>query len=125
MRRLARLLERAPGDEAQVRASQIVSELDPDSSLPVGTQPARATAATMLLKYSLAQERGAAVLGLENLTQTLGGLDTARVSGCLVQGPHQFALVFFTEDETEFIGVMCVTPPTGVRSGGIPVPRDH
>lgn len=107
-RRLASLLESTPGDEASTRASQLVYAHDPDSTLPVGTQPAAATAETLHLKYSLASERGATVLGLESLTRALRGLGTARVSGCPVEGAHQFALVFFTDDTTELIGILCV-----------------
>ena len=110
--RLAGLLESTPGDEASMRARQLLSEHDPDSSLPVGTQPAAATAETLHLKYSFALERGARVLGLEGLTHALRQLGPARVSGCPVEGAHQFAVVFFTEDATELIGTLCVTPPT-------------
>ena len=87
-------------------------ELDPEFTLPVGTQPAAPTAETLHLKYSLASECGATVLGLESLTRGLRGMGTARVSGCPVDGAHQFALVFFTEDATELIGILCVTRPT-------------
>lgn len=116
-RRLAGLLESTPGDEANMRAHQLVDEHDPDSTLPVGTQPAAATAETLHLKYSFASERGARVHGLESLTNALRGLGPARVSGCPVEGAHQFALVFFTEDATELIGILFVSPPSQPTDG--------
>ena len=75
VRALTSLLASAPGDDVSMQASQLVYELDPEFTLPVGTQPAAPTAETLHLKYS-------------------------------------FALVFFTEDATELIGILCVTPPT-------------
>ena len=107
-----RLLETSPADDPSSRARRLASKFDPDSSLPVATQPAGPTAETLRLKYSLASGRGATVIGLDRLTQTLARLDLARVAGCLVEGTDQFALVFLSEDLSDLVAVLYVAPPS-------------
>ena len=107
---LIRLLERARPDGASVRAEKLAREFDPEARLPVATQSAATTAETLQFKYSWAAKRGSKVLGLEDVTSALRRLGKARVPGCLVQGQHEFALVFLTSDMAEIVGVLFVSP---------------
>lgn len=110
---LIRVLEASPEREPSSRARRIASEFDPGSGLSLAEQSAGPTAETLRVKYSLAAERGATVIGLDRLTQTLARLGPARVAGCLVEGIGEFALVFITEDLAHLIGVVYVAPPAG------------
>jgi hypothetical protein len=113
---LIRLLDASPADELGMRARRIASTFDPDSVVTVATQPAARTAETLRVKYSLASERGATVLGLDRLVHALTRLGAARIAGCHVEAPGQFALVFFTEDASELVGVLHVVSLAGGAS---------
>lgn len=115
--RLTGLMERAPVGDATARARDLLSAMDPASELPVATQNAGSTAATLELKYTLASERGATVIGLEQLVPALRNLESmSAAAGCIVQGRGQFALVFLTEDRSELVGVLHVTSATVAAS---------
>lgn len=107
---LIRLLERARVDDTSVRAVKLAREFDPEARLPVATQSAGTTAETLQSKYSMAAKRGTTVLGLDDVTTALRRLDKARVPGCLVQGQHEFALVFLSSDMAEIVGILFVSP---------------
>jgi len=105
---LMRLLETPLADDPSSLARRIASKFDPNASLPVAAQPAGTTAETLRVKYSLTSSRGATVIGLDRLTQRLTQLSGAPVAGCVVEGTADFALVFFTEDVSELVGVLYV-----------------
>jgi hypothetical protein len=114
---LIRLLERARPDDTSVRAEKLARELGSEARLPVATQSAGTTAETLQFKYSMAAKRGTTVLGLDDVTSALRRLGKARVPGCLVQGQHEFALVFLTSDMGEIVGVLFVSPALDPKPG--------
>jgi hypothetical protein len=117
VRSLISLLETAPADYVSVRARKLASEFDPEARLPIATQSAATTAETFQFKYSMATNQGAIVLCLDDLTNALRPLGEARVRGCLIQGQHEFALVFLMSDKAEIVGVLFVSPALDLKQG--------
>jgi hypothetical protein len=101
------LLLAHPSD-VNAAASRIAESYRPLGRITAAVQPAAQTARTFAVKYQAAQERGAFVVGLDDLVRALEARDTRSVVGLNFEGTGEFALIFLEEDLSRLVGSLYV-----------------
>ncbi len=81
--------------------------LNPEDPIPLLEQPAARTASTLRIKYTLVEERGIEVCGLDVVVDGLHGMGSSPMFAVPIDDDSMTALVALREDMS-LIGIICV-----------------